>query len=480
MKRTFFDRIIIGILIVLVIAFLVFATYMTRATQDVLVAEKQENLINEAMLLKEQSIGYFIQGVTSVDYLQLRFNELTNTLKTYVWFYGKDGELIAGSYMEKYSDIPKNLYYIDDEINMAKGFSVTGSFYDFFDSTMISVGIPVYVGEDVYGYMILHTAMNELDDMQNDMVHIMYLPFVSMLLIVVLVLVYFSGTVLRPITKISRTAQEYAKGNFEAKTDVVRNDELGELAGSLEYMAGELSKLDEYRKEFIANISHDFRSPLTSIKGYLEAMLDGTIPVEKYERYLNIVLSESQRLTKLTSGLLELNDFDSCGIVLKKQYFDILEVVREVQNTFEGRCAKLGVTLCIQCRSNQVIVNADKMKIGQVIYNLVDNAIKFSPKGGTIYISVSNKSDRAFISVKDEGPGIDQEKQKKVFDRFYKTDSSRGKDKQGTGLGLAITKEIIKAHGENIDLISTEGVGSEFVFTLASKPEEGKLKMKEK
>ena len=155
--------------------------------------------------------------------------------------------------------------------------------------------------------------LSELDDIQKEMLKILYMPFVVMMLLIAIVLFYLSGTVLRPIAKINDTAKEYAKGNFDAKTGVSRNDEIGELADSLEYMADELSKLDEYRKNFIANISHDFRSPLTSIKGYLLAMLDGTIPPEKYERYLNIVLNESNRLTKLTEGLLELNDFDTKG-----------------------------------------------------------------------------------------------------------------------------------------------------------------------
>ena len=194
--------------------------------------------------------------------------------------------------------------------------------------------------------------------------------------------------------------------------------------------------------------------------------MDGTIPIEKYERYLNIVLTESKRLSKLTEGLLELNDFDTYGPILKKQNFDVIDIIREVRNTVEGVCEEKKIDLRLKCPAEDTHVYADKMKIGQVIYNLVDNAIKFSPKGGQIQITVYDKNDKIFVSVKDEGPGIEKEKQNKVWDRFYKSDTSRGKDKQGTGLGLSITKEIIKAHGEHIDLISTEGAGSEFVFSL--------------
>lgn len=474
MKRTFFDKIIVGILALLVVVFLGLASYMAYATQKALIAEKQNSLINEATLLSEQSIGSYLQGITSLEYLQIRFDEFEDSLKTHVWFYGADGSLIAASNPDVYRNLPGNIFSLDERITLEKGFTQTGNFYDIFDGTMISIGIPIYEKNALQGYMILHTALTELDDMQDEMVSIMYIPFLVMLLIVALVLVFFSGTVLRPLSKINKTAREYAKGNFEAKTGVKRRDELGELSDSLEYMAGELSKLDEYRKNFIANISHDFRSPLTSIKGYLEAMLDGTIPVEKYDRYLNILLNESKRLTKLTSGLLELNDFDTYGPVLKRQKFDVVDVIRETRNTFEGLCEEKGIEFRLQCPAKDTVVYADKMKIGQVVYNLVDNAIKFSPKNGRIVVTISQKNETIFVSVKDEGPGIEKDKQNKVWDRFYKTDSSRGKDKQGTGLGLSITREIIKAHGENINLISTEGVGSEFVFSLSKEPADKK------
>lgn len=466
MKRTFFDKVILVIIVLLIGVFLALASYTTYATQKVLVGEKQSNLINEATLLSEQTISSYIQGITSLEYLQIRFNEFEDTLKTSVWFFSADGNLIAASNPDNYNNLPKNIKNLEKNMNLEKGFTQTGNFNNIFGSTMISIGIPIYTEETLKGYLILHTSMTELDSLQDNILGIMYMPFLVMILVVGIVLAYLSGTVLRPIAKINNTAREYAKGNFEARTGVKRKDELGELSDSLEYMASELSKLDEYRKNFIANISHDFRSPLTSIKGYLEAMLDGTIPVEKYDRYLNIVLNESKRLTKLTSSLLELNDFDTYGPILKRQSFDIVDVIKETRNTVEGICEEKKIDFRLKCPAEDTIVYADKMKIGQVVYNLIDNAIKFSPPNGRITVTVYDKNGKLFVSVKDEGPGIEKDKQNKVWDRFYKTDSSRGRDKQGTGLGLSITKEIIKAHNENINLISTEGAGSEFVFTL--------------
>ncbi len=473
MRRTFFDYVILVVIVLLLLVCIGLAGYTTYGTRRALIEEKQNNLINEAELLSEQSISSYMQGITSLEYLQIRFNEFEDSLKAKVWFYSEDGRLIVASLKDRIYNIPQDIRKIDPGIDMNKGFTMTGDFYGMFEGTVISIGIPVYIGNELGGYLILHTSMSELDRLQGDMLSVLYMPFVVIMLLVGLVLAYLSKMVLRPIARINEAAREYAKGNFEAKTGVKSKDEIGQLADSLEYMAGELNKMEEYRKNFIANISHDFRSPLTSIKGYLEAMLDGTIPQEKYERYLRIVLNESARLTKLTSGLLELNEFDNHELVLNRQSFDIVDVIRSTRNTMEGLCENKHLDFRINCPAENTIVYADKMKIGQVVYNLVDNAIKFSPEGGRIQVTVSEKADKLLVSVKDEGPGIEKDKQNKVWVRFYKTDSSRGKDKKGTGLGLAITKEIIKAHGEHINLVSKEGEGSDFIFTLSRGKKEG-------
>lgn len=467
LKRTFLDKIIILIIIILLALFVLLASFTTHETQQVLINERQENLLGEANLLVEQTILSYSEGDISLKYVQTRFDEFRDMLHTDIWFFSAEGTLIASSNTNSKHKTPNNLLKIDSEIQMNQGFKLAGDFYGLFDKSMVSVGLPVYIDETVEGYLVLHTSMEEMDSLQKDVLTVMYMPFLVILLVVVSIMAYLSRTIIRPIAKLNTAAREYAKGNFEVKTGVERNDEIGELSNSLEYMASELSKLDEYRKNFIANISHDFRSPLTSIKGYLVAMLDGTIPPEKYNRYLYIVLNESNRLTKLTASLLELNNFDTHGPILEKQNFDVVDVVRTTRNILEGVCEKKKIDIRISCPAKNTVVYADKMKIGQVIHNLIDNAIKFSPQNGMIAVTIYEKNGKIFVSVKDQGPGIEKEKQQKVFDRFYKTDSSRGKDKQGTGLGLAITKEIIKAHGENINLVSTEGAGSEFVFSLA-------------
>ncbi len=468
MKRTFFDKAILIIIALLMVICIALASYTTYGTQKALLDEKQKNLINEAHLLAEQAITPYLSQATSKEYLQLRLDEYEEMLQLKVWFYDEKGDLIAASKASGTDKgAPANIKTLENPTDLDNAFSTTGTFDDYFGDPMISVEAPIYLEENIVGYLILHTTREDIDNLQSNMLKVLYMPFVVIMLVVGIVFIYLSNILLRPIAKLNHAAREYAKGNFDVKTGVDQKDELGELAESLEYMASELSKLDEYRKNFIANISHDFRSPLTSIKGYLEAMLDGTIPPEKYNRYLLIVLDETKRLTKLTSGLLELNSFDNYGPILKCQNFDIEDMVWATKNRLEGICKEKNISIRVVCATENTEVYADKMKIGQVVNNLLDNAIKFSPEYGQITVTLSEKYNKIYVSVKDEGPGIEKNSQNKVFDRFYKTDPSRGKDKKGTGLGLAITKEIIKAHGEHIDLYSVEGVGSEFVFTLS-------------
>ena len=307
--------------------------------------------------------------------------------------------------------------------------------------------------------------MSRIQESGDRALNVVYITAAIMLVLSLSILLVFALTVYIPLKKITAGANEYAAGNLDHQIQVNTHDEMGYLADTLNYMSSELNKMEEYQKTFIANVSHDFRSPLTSIKGYLEAIIDGTIPTEMQEKYLNRVISETDRLNKLTQGLLTLNSLDSKGY-LSRGNFDINRVVKDTAASFEGTCEKKNINFDLTFSDNIQMVYADMGKIQQVLYNLIDNAIKFSHQDSTIYIQASTRYEKVFVSVKDTGIGIPKDSVKKVFERFYKTDQSRGKDKRGTGLGLSIVKEIIQAHGENIDVISTEGVGSEFIFSL--------------
>jgi signal transduction histidine kinase len=308
--------------------------------------------------------------------------------------------------------------------------------------------------------------MDDLQDSCNSLLNISYITLVILFVLSLIILLFFTAMVYMPLRKITHATEQYAVGNFRYDLQVDSEDEMGYLAASLSYMASEVAKGEDNQKQLVANISHDFRSPLTSMRGYLEAMLDGTIPPEQHEKYLNIVLNETDRLTKLTNSLLTLNNLNTKGMMLDKSRFDINKVIKNTAASFEGTCHQKMIHIELVLTGEEMYVLADMVKIQQVLYNLLDNAIKFSHRNSSIKIETVEKSNKLFVSVKDSGIGIPKDSIKLIWNRFYKTDLSRGKDKKGTGLGLSIVKEIIQAHNENINVISTEGVGTEFIFTL--------------
>lgn len=467
MKHSLFDKIFLGFLMLSLAVFSLLVFYSTYATKKALIDERREVLSNEAFLIAEQTIGGYIQGVYNLEQARKNLDYYSKTLKASVWLADKNGDIIAFSNVNTDTFTPKNIYTLNKDFNLNQAQSFQGNFFECFKSEVITEAIPILTYEKPNGMVFIHATVDQLKNVQADMIQVIYVPFLIMLIISFVLLGIISGKIMRPIKKINAVAEEYATGNFDTKMDIHSNDEIGQLASTLEYMASELSKLDEYRKSFISNISHDFRSPLTSIKGYIEAIQDGTIPPEKQDKYLNIVVEETKRLTKLTSSLLELNNYDTYGLWLVLKDFDIVELVKKALRSYEGKCLERNISLVLNNHVANPTVNADKTKIQQVIYNLLDNAIKFTPDGNSIYATLTEKNDKIFVSIKDEGCGIPEESLNKIWVRFYKADASRGKDKQGTGLGLSITREIIKAHNENINVVSTEGVGSEFTFSLS-------------
>mgnify|MGYP004609203083 FL=1 len=348
----------------------------------------------------------------------------------------------------------------------ASSFYTIGNFFGSFSEDQLSVFAPITSDYKVQGYVVIHYPMSSLVASCNSLLNISYLMLIILFLLSLIILIFFTEMVYLPLRKITEATEQYASGNMHYEFQIDSEDEIGYLGATLTYMASEIARAEDDQKKFVANVSHDFRSPLTSIKGYLEAMLDGTIPPELHEKYLTIVLNETERLTKLTGSLLALNNLNTKGMMLDKSTFDINKIIRNTATSFEGTCQHKAIAIELILTGDELFVTADVGKIQQVLYNLLDNAIKFSHPDSIIKIETTEKHNKVFVSVKDSGIGIPKDDLKLIWDRFYKSDLSRGKDKKGTGLGLSITKEIIRAHGEHINVISTEGVGSEFIFSL--------------
>ena len=342
----------------------------------------------------------------------------------------------------------------------------TGRFYGLFTADMLSVLAPVTANMQVRGYVVLHIYLQSVRDSADRMLGVFHLTAVILFLLSLSLLLVLHLTVMKPLKKITDAAIQIGSGNLKEGISLKQNDEIGFLADTLDLMAKDLARSEEYQRKFIANVSHDFRSPLTSIKGYLNAIIDGTIPPESQEKYLRIIIHATDRLVNLTQSILSLNSLEREGTLLETSDFDICQLARNVCYTFEGKCLHRGITFDLIFSSVSILVHADMGRIQQVLSNLIDNAIKFSRDNSSIAVSIQIMRSKALISVKDHGIGIPKKDQTKIWARFFKSDQSRGKDKEGTGLGLAIVREIIAAHGETIDVVSTEGAGTEFTFRL--------------
>jgi signal transduction histidine kinase len=449
--------------------FLLLNTYGLDLLEKRLEKDKTDLLIKEANLISSEYMANFYDEKLDLDSLTTQLKSINTFLGIRVWIVNPDGVIITDSSASGNAK-GKNINDIDPGF-LDKNISKNNYFKDIFYEPMLSLTETITYDSQVRGYSVLHTSQKGITAESVyylDVINICFLVFLPMLFLLFLY-IYFITAV--PLKNLIRAAKEYSSGNYNYALVLRGLSEYRDLGAAVSYMAGELSKLDDYQKKFVANISHDFRSPLTSIKGYAAAIMDGTIPHEMQDKYLNIILFETDRLTKLTSSLLELNSFENNGTFLDITSFDINHIIKKTAESFEGSCRDKKITLNLVFSSKVTYVDADMGKIQQVLYNLLDNAVKFSHSNSKIKISTEIKGDKVFISVKDYGIGIPKDSIKKVWERFYKTDTSRGKDKKGTGLGLSITKEIIQAHNENINVISTEGVGTEFIFSLTKSQE---------
>ncbi len=473
MKHSLYLKFIVVYLVFGFLSFFVIATFSSQLILNRLTEKKAEDLYREANYISTSFVRSYYSRSSDADSLSTihsHFQALDTYLSASIWLLNPDGSVLVDSDVS-FSENPSMVIDSFDPTDMGSRYYTIGDFYGMFEEETLSVAAPITYNFRIRGYVLIHTSMELLYEERDRLLNVTYLTLLFIFFLSLLILAVFTFSVYRPLMKITEAARQYALGNFKFEVPVYEEDEIGQLAATLNFMAHELEDTDEYQKKFVANISHDFRSPLTSIKGYLEAILDGTIPPEMQEKYLNIVLMETERLNKLTSGLLTLNSFDTKKNRLDITEFDINTVIKNTVSSFEGRCRERHISIELLFDSREQFVLADVSKIQQVLYNLLDNAIKFSPNDSEITIETTLRHEKVFISVKDEGAGIPRDSITKIWERFYKTDLSRGKDKRGTGLGLSIVKEIITSHGEHINAISTEGVGTEFIFTLPRVPE---------
>ncbi len=339
-----------------------------------------------------------------------------------------------------------------------------------YGANRLTVGVPIrYMDptkKDVtIGAVFLHTKTETMVKAIGNMYrHIATSAAVSTILGIILVSL-ISTRISRPLVQMNGIAKNIARGVFDKKADVSSKDEIGQLAQSFNTMGEELKKQEDLRSGFVANVSHELRSPLTSIHGFAQGMLDGTIDQNDYQKYLGVIVGETRRLNKLIRELLDLSQIESGKFPLNLQTFDINVMISRVLITFEEKIDSKSLDIDVEYRQDKAFVLADPDRIEQVLINLLDNAVKFTPERGHIRVWTHGAADKILIGISDDGPGIPEEDQPFIWERFYKVDKSHT-GKKGTGLGLSIVKKIMDQHGERISVQSKLGGGTVFVFCL--------------
>lgn len=428
-------------------------------------AEKREELIRQG----EKITAAFRQGYRTGDLndLATELQILENYMDAGILVVNQEGRIVMVSPSFQGDILGETLLYEELMQGIMRGeiTTIQGKQGNLFDTAMLLVGYPVQEGQ--LAGIILCRPLPEIEASLQEMyqMSVICLGFVFLLGLIVCCVTVQHVTL--PLTAMNRAAKVIANGNFEERVQVMSNDELGELAESFNHMAESLNAHERTRRDLVANISHDLRSPLTSMQGFLTAMLDGTVPQEKQEKYLRIVLEETQRLSRMAESIVELSRAQSSSILLTESDFDINEVIRGNIAVLEPQLTEKRVRMRVMLAAQETIVHGDRDKISRVVQNLLNNAAKFSPEDGMIEVETTlTEKKKVLVSVSDQGVGISEEDQKYIFDRFYKSDATRNRDKTGSGIGLAIVREFLQAHGETITVKSEEGKGSTFVFSL--------------
>jgi len=454
-------KVIICYALTVFVLFLCANTVLESEIRKDIAQEYRQNLSEYATELADGYIVRFYDSKYTLRQMRDQVTMLSDILGRRIWIINSKNKVVVDSESAKILD----LAVIDPDF-VYKTYHENVMIEDVLEEEMLAVTAPVLYNFSVKAYVCVLAPEREVQESITDRMNEINLELliVCMFMAMSYFVIYLIAAY--PTRKIRKASIEYAAGNYSYKLKCRTHDEYNDLTNAINYMVDRIKQVDDYQKKFIGNVSHDFRSPLTSIKGYAEAIKDGTVPEEARHKYLDVILFEADRLSKLTSDLLDLNRIDTSGLMLEITSFDINESIKKTAASFEGTCLKKKISIELAFASKSTFVDADLGRIQQVLYNLIDNAIKFSRPQSVIEIETEEKGAKALVRVRDHGEGISRENIKRIWERFYKQDSSRGKDKKGTGLGLSIVKEIITAHDENINVISTEGVGTEFTFTL--------------
>ena len=480
MFKSVFAKYISTFMIIIIVSFLVLIAIITVTVNNYAVSSKQEEL-SEAADTVSEFLGARTDTLSSTDFVNMieENSEDVDRVLRALASGGADVSILlvhnSGDVVRMISEngvtgpsdavVPRTIM---DEVNSGVALSEFDALEGVFETSHYFAAAPVFTGDGyVCGTVFACSDSATQDVLLNMMVRTMLIASLWVMLAALVIVYIITSRVSGPLKDMSIMAKEFANGNFDARVPVLGKDEVAELAVAFNNMADSLSRLEVMRNTFVANVSHDLRTPMTTISGFIDNILSGAIPPEKHEYYLGMIRNEVQRLARLVTSLLDISRIQAGDRKFDFKPFDICEMARLILISFETKIESKHLDVFFECDEDRMQVYADHDAIYQILYNICDNAVKFSREGGKLVVILrADEERRVTVSVYNEGEGIAAADLPFVFERFYKGDKSRGLDKSGMGLGLFIAKAIIDAHHEKIWVNSVQGKFCEFNFTL--------------
>lgn len=468
MRKSILKPLLLGSLTVMLISFIIAGTYSYKVLTSNSINEKIETLKENVPKISEiSSIAMSSTSTPLITFYRSAIDSISANTKSVIIVFNKSGTIITVSGLKKTSYIGKSMNKdISGIILSGKEYSKTGVMAEFFNEPTLTIGSPMYDNGSIIGGVLFSLPVPEIRSENIRIFKSYFTMWIIALCFSVMLYYFISKRITMPIKKMSMAVSEFANGNFKKRVEYISDNEIGELAANFNNMANSIENLENMRSNFVSDVSHELRTPMTTISGFIEGILDGTVKEEDREKYLKVVLDETKRLSRLVNDLLSISRMEDGKYKLNKRIFNINELVKVVLFKFEGAITDKNIDIELDFSEDCKDVYADSDAITQVLTNLIHNAVKFTPENGKISLKTWVYGKKSYIEIKNTGRGIEKDKIKYIFDRFYKTDDSRSNDKTGTGLGLFIVKNLINHHGEKIWAESEIDEYTKFTFSL--------------
>ena len=471
--KTTFGRTFSTAATILLLALLLLGATFQYLVQDFLSKKTLSELEHDAAFIADLSAAYSIEGNLSRWDFMLNLDVASRISDLDAVILSPKGEVLLCSNAllgcEHQGMFIDNTEYLQKVINNGSD-SFIGIIEGLYTDNRYVVAVPIINSENqvLSGIIIASTPTAGTSALMQRISNLFLSASLIVVLVAVLAVSMFARQQSKPLRDLSKAAYDFGHGDLNARVRLSGDysEEMEELALSFNNMASLLQKSEYQRQEFVANVSHELKTPMTTISGYVDGILDGTIPENRRNYYLQIVSDETKRLSRLVRSMLDISRLQDQPIPEdQKMHFDLEEAVGQVLITFEQKIVGKNLDVDVDFPEHPVFTFAGKDYVTQVVYNLIDNAVKFCPEGGTLGLKLKEAGKKVYISISNDGDTIPPEELPLVFDRFHKLDKARTRTKDSWGLGLYIVKTIVCSHGENISVTSKNG-RTEFTFTM--------------